>query len=138
VKHAIVWIDKHEARIFAAESVAADQSAHTDVTAPGPHAHRHPKDQEVRVRNHPDDEPRFFHAVAQALEGPEQILITGPAQAKLHLYRYLQQHARSIESRVVGIETLDHPTDAQLAAHSAPTFTKPARASASRARDRES
>jgi stalled ribosome rescue protein Dom34 len=117
VKHAIVWIDQKEARIFAAVAMEPEHQAQTDVTAPGPHAHRHPTDQEVRVRNHPDDQHRFFHAVAQALEGPEQILIAGPAQAKLHLLRYLKQHAPAIEARVVGIESLDHPTDAQLVAH---------------------
>jgi stalled ribosome rescue protein Dom34 len=116
VKHAIVWIDQKEARIFAAEATASAQPTES-ITAAGPHAHRHPKDQEVRVRNHPDDQQRFFHAVAQALEGPEEILIAGPAQAKLHFFRYLQQHVRSIEARVVGIESLDHPSDAQLAAH---------------------
>jgi hypothetical protein len=116
VKHAIVWVDQKEARILAASS-GAEQPSVTSVAAPGPHAHRHPKDQEVRVRNHPDDQQRFFHAVCQALEGAEQILIVGPAQAKLHLLRYMHAHAQAIESRVVGVETLDHPTDAQLAAY---------------------
>jgi hypothetical protein len=35
VKHAIVWIDKHEARIFAAEAVAVEPPAHAEITAPG-------------------------------------------------------------------------------------------------------
>jgi stalled ribosome rescue protein Dom34 len=114
MKHAVVWIDHKEARIFEVDN---DTSDHSIVSAPGPHIHRHPKDQEVRVRHHPDDEHRFFHEVARALEGQGQILIVGPSKTKLHFLRYAQQHEPTLETRIVGIETADHPTDAQLVAH---------------------
>jgi stalled ribosome rescue protein Dom34 len=114
MKHAVVWLDHREAHVFVVDADALDQSI---VTAPGPHIHRHPKDQEVRVRNHPDDEHRFFHEVARALEGKGQVLIVGPSKAKLHFFRYVQQREHALEPRIVGIETVDHPTDAQLVAH---------------------
>jgi hypothetical protein len=41
----------------------------------------------------------------------------GPGTAKLQLLRYLHEHEREIERRVVGIETVDHPSDRQLVAH---------------------
>ena len=66
MSHAVVWMDHKEARIFAIDAKAVSPSL---VQAPGGHIHRHPKDQEIRVRNHPDDERRFFHEVARALEG---------------------------------------------------------------------
>lgn len=114
LKHAVVWIDAKEARVF---EVDGDTIDHSIVTAPGPHLNRHAKEQEVRVRNHPDDEHRFFHAVARALEGKAQILIVGPSKTKLHFLRYVQQREHALAPRIVGIEAADHPTDAQLVAH---------------------
>ena len=114
MKHAIVWIDHKEARVFAVDADTIDQSI---VTAPGPHIHRHSKEHEERVRNHPDDEHRFFHEIARALDGQAEILIVGPSKTKLHFLRYVQQREHTLEPRIVGIETADHPTDAQLVAH---------------------
>jgi hypothetical protein len=111
---AVVWIDHQEARLFAVDGNAVSPFI---VDAPGPHIHRHPKDQEVRVRNHPDDEHRFFHEVARALEGATEILLVGPSKTKLRFLRYAQRHEPGLEPRIVGIETLDHPTNAQLVAH---------------------
>jgi stalled ribosome rescue protein Dom34 len=114
MRHAVVWIDGKEARVFEVDGQAITPSI---VNAPGPHIHRKAKDQEVRVRNHPDDEHHFFRDVARALEGWEQILLVGPSKAKLHFLRYLQRHEPALEARIVGIETMDHPTDGQLVAH---------------------
>jgi hypothetical protein len=106
-------MDHKEARVF---EVGADGDERAIVEAPGPHIHRHPKDQEVRVRNHPDDEHRYFAGVARALDGRGQVLIVGPSATKLHFFRYLQKHEHALEARVIGIESADHPTDAQLVA----------------------
>jgi stalled ribosome rescue protein Dom34 len=114
LKHAAVWIDHHEARIFHVGPASSDEST---LTAAGAHIHRHQKDQEVRERHHPDDEHKFFHTVARALEGQDEILIVGPSKTKLHFFRYLHQHERALEPRIVGIESADHPTDAQLVAY---------------------
>lgn len=113
MRHAVVWIDDKEARLFTVDKTL-EQSV---VKARGPHIHRHAKAEEVRARNHPDDAHRFFHAVAQALADDDQVLVVGPAQAKLHFFKYVQQHEHAIEPKIVGLETVDHPTDAQLVAH---------------------
>ena len=68
-------------------------------------------------RNHPDDEHQFFHEVVRALDGRGQVLVVGPSKTKLHFLRYVQKHEQAPQSRTVGIETVDHPTDAQLVAH---------------------
>jgi stalled ribosome rescue protein Dom34 len=122
VKHAIVWIDAKEARVFEVDGASLAQSL---VTAPGPHIHRHAKEQEVRVRNHPDDQHRFFEEVARALHGKAEILIVGPSKAKLHFLRFVQQRDRALEARIVGIETADHPTDPQLVAYLRQYFQEP-------------
>jgi len=55
--------------------------------------------------------------VAQALEPHPQILVVGPSKTKLHFFRFAQQHDRALADRIVGLETMDHPTDAQLVAY---------------------
>jgi stalled ribosome rescue protein Dom34 len=109
-----VWIDQDEAKVFHVTKGAFDE---TTVQSPDSHVHRHPKDEQTRIHNHPDDEPRFFRDVAAELAGAEEILLVGPAMTKLHFLRYVQKHEPALDSRIVGIESADHPTDRQLAAH---------------------
>jgi stalled ribosome rescue protein Dom34 len=108
-----VWIDHHEARIFGVSAESADESI---VKAPAHHIHRHPKGA-AEEHHHPDDMRHFFADIAAALRNAERILIVGPSTAKLQFLRYLNEHVPTLESRVVGIETADHPTDRQLVAH---------------------
>lgn len=114
MKHAVIWIDQKEARIF---EVDADTIARSIVDSPGPHIHRHANEVDLRVRNHPDDEHRYFREVARALRDHGQVLLVGPAQTKLHFFQFVQQHDHTLAERIVGIESADHPTDAQLVAH---------------------
>jgi hypothetical protein len=44
------------------------------------------------------------------------------SSAKLEFLRYLHEHEPRLESRVIGIETVDHPTDAQIVAMARMTF----------------
>jgi stalled ribosome rescue protein Dom34 len=57
---------------------------------------------------------RFFRRIERSLDHAGEILVLGPSTAKLEFVRYLRKHARSVERRVVGIETMAQPTDAQL------------------------
>ena len=109
-----ICIDHDLARVF---HVTADSSEQLTIPSPIHHVHRHPKDQETKIRNHPQDELRFFAEVASKLEGADEVLVMGPSVTKLHFLRYAQQHAPAIASQVVGLETSDHPTDGQLIAH---------------------
>jgi stalled ribosome rescue protein Dom34 len=109
-----VWMDHDEAKIFHVDPATFDE---TTVHAANHHVHRHPKDQETRTHNHPDDEHRFFKAVAAALAGADQVLLVGPSVTKLHFLRYTQKHDPALEPHIVGVETADHPTDRQLVAH---------------------
>jgi stalled ribosome rescue protein Dom34 len=67
--------------------------------------------------NHPEDLRHFFAEVARALEGSPKILVLGPSTAKLQFLRYAHEHARKIEPNIVGVESVDHPTDAQLVSY---------------------
>jgi stalled ribosome rescue protein Dom34 len=90
-----IWMDHNEAKVFHVAAAGFDE---TTVSAPNHHVHRHPKDQETRTHNHPDDEHRFFHEVAGKLAGADQILLVGPSVTKLHFLRYLHKHDSRRES----------------------------------------
>ena len=108
-----VWIDHNEAKIF---HVSAETFETSSVRSPKHHVHRHPIGS-AEKKSHPADAKHFFDEVVRGLEGAEAILIVGPATAKLELIRHLHQHARALEPKVVGVETVDHPSDGQLAAY---------------------
>jgi len=60
--------------------------------------------------------------VAHALEGSDEILLVGPSTAKLKFLRYAYAHDPALAARVVGVETVDHPTDGQLLAYARTYF----------------
>ena len=116
--HAVIWIDHKEARIFHVHPDAIDE---TTVLAPQHHLHRHAKGQ-GEAREHPDDAHRFFGEAARALDSSDAILIVGPSSAKLEFFRYLHEHDRRLEAKVVGVESADHPTDGEIVARAKSYF----------------
>jgi stalled ribosome rescue protein Dom34 len=109
-----IWIDHDQARVF---HVTAESFDELTVPSAAHHVHRHPKGQETKDRKHPQDESRFFAEVVSALKDAGEVLVMGPSVTKLRFLRYAQQDAPALASRVVGLETADHPTDRQLVAH---------------------
>ncbi len=112
--NAAVFLDHHEARVFHLREKGFDESI---IHAPTHHVHRHPCGIEGVRNDHPNDNKRFFHGIAQALGDADHILLLGPSTAKLHFLRYLHKNDAKLETRVVGVETVDHPTDKQIAAY---------------------
>jgi stalled ribosome rescue protein Dom34 len=110
---AAVWLDHHEARVFHVDLDTFDETA---VRSPRAHVHRHPKGG-AEVHNHPDDIKHYFQEVAKALADAGEILILGPSTAKLQFVKYVHEHDKALAPKIVGLETVDHPTDAQLVAY---------------------
>ena len=111
--HAVVWIDHQEARIFHVHPETADESR---LLSPQHHLHRHPKGR-GEPREHPDDARRFFEDVARELEGIDSVLVVGPASAKNEFRTFAQDQHRQLASKIVGVETADHPTGGEIVAH---------------------
>jgi stalled ribosome rescue protein Dom34 len=116
--HAVIWIDHKEARVFHVHPHATEAAT---VLAPQHHLHRHPKGR-GEPREHPDDARRFFGEVTRALDGVDALLIVGPSSAKLEFFRYLHEHDRPLEAKVVGVESADHPTDGEIVARARSYF----------------
>jgi stalled ribosome rescue protein Dom34 len=109
-RHAAVWIDHTEAKIFHVD----DERFDPKTVQPRHHLQRHSIT--TAEHAHPADAQHYFHAVAQALADVAEILVVGPGSAKLELIKHVHKHDHALEAKIVGVETVDHPTDGQLVA----------------------
>jgi stalled ribosome rescue protein Dom34 len=64
----------------------------------------------------------YYHAVVEALKGAQEILVVGPAKAKLQLIKHIHGHDHDMADKIVGVETVDHPSDGQLLAYARKYF----------------
>ena len=124
--HVVVWIDHKEARVFHVQPetvghVQPEAIDETTILSPQHLIHRHPKGR-GEAKEHPDDAARFFHEVARSLEGCDAALVVGPSSAKLEFLKYVQGHDQRLRAKIVGVETVDHPTDREIVAHARRNF----------------
>jgi stalled ribosome rescue protein Dom34 len=103
-----IWIDRNHAKIFQFSEEKMERqnlsARHTDH-----HTHR-PDELDYTQRDR-----KFFGELAQHLGTASQLLILGPGMAKHHFQNYLREHAPLVARNVIGCETVDHPTDPQIA-----------------------
>ena len=106
----VVWMDSDSAKIFHinGEKVEVKKSVRHD-----PDHHTHNKSDAKQKDSH-----RFFTDVATQLASFEDaVLLVGPGVAKTHFVKHLEgHHEKELARRIVGTETMDHPTDAQIVA----------------------
>jgi stalled ribosome rescue protein Dom34 len=102
---AVVLIDHQNAQVLRLD------------TGPAPggklHAHTH------NTRQHGSTvrtEHEFFGEVCEALTGFNEVLVAGSHLAQTDFRHYVEKHRPQIGARIVGWETVDHPSDGQLLA----------------------
>jgi stalled ribosome rescue protein Dom34 len=104
----IVYIDHENAKIF---KMAAGHSEKLDL-----HHHvnlHHKNNQEDKKK----DPKKFYHDVAGALTSASEILIVGHGTAKDQFVHHLKDHHHeNLAKKVVGVETVDKPSDNQILA----------------------
>jgi stalled ribosome rescue protein Dom34 len=110
---AVLLIDHHEARLvqFDAEHTVAERIRE--------HSH-HTKQHGSAVRS----EHEFYAEVCEAMKGVAEVLVTGSHQSQADFRHYLQKHRPAQEKQVIGYETVDHPTEAQLVALARKVFLR--------------
>ena len=118
--HAVVWIDHHEARIL---DFNADDAHATAVTLQHAASRSYSK-LCGRASWRASDDMGFFDEVAAKLGGIGEILIVGPANAKLGFLKRLQAKHTAIADKVIGVETVDHPSDGELLKYARAYFGK--------------
>ncbi len=116
--HAVVWIDHREARVF--HFNAADIE-HITLHPDSAKRHIHHKANTVGS-GHETLDNRFLHEVAEAISDAGAVLIVGPGNAKTELMTHIEHHDPKLLKTILGVETVDHPSDGQLLAHARAFF----------------
>ena len=108
-KHVAIWIDHKEARVFHISADSVDEK----------NVHAHSSDVGA---GHGAAADHFFHEVAKSVANAEEILVVGPSTGKLDFIKHVHKHDHALEPKIVGVETVDHPTDGQLVAYARKYF----------------
>lgn len=116
--HAVVWIDHVQAHVI---HFCPDDVEQFIVHPHHPQHQVHSTSGTLGDGRAPVDKD-YFHRVALALVGAEEILVVGPAQAKLQLVKHIHAHKAALVPKLVGVEAVDHPSDAQLVAYARKYF----------------
>jgi stalled ribosome rescue protein Dom34 len=111
--HAAIWIDHREARVFHFSATDVE----TLVLQPdNPTRHIHHKANSIGS-GHASTSPDYLRAIAESVSDAGSVLITGPGNAKTELVEFIRLHDSKLAKVIAGVETVDHPTDAQLVAY---------------------
>ena len=117
--HVVVWLDHSEAHIIAFNRDAAEKAV--IVHAPQRHEHQHHRADSVgsgKAAEH----PAYYDLIVATIRNVPEWLIVGPANAKLAFSKHVHKHHASLVDHLIGLETVDHPTDGQLLAHAKKYF----------------
>jgi stalled ribosome rescue protein Dom34 len=116
--HAVIWIDHREARVFHFSPTDVERLVlHPD----HPTRHIHHKANSIGS-GHASADHDYLHAVAESVADVGAVLISGPANAKTELVEHIRVHDPQLTKLIVGVETVDHPSDPQLVAHAKKYF----------------
>ena len=125
--HAIVWIDHSRAKVF---HVGLSGENEIILHPHLPTRHLHHKANSIGS-GHVGLDKEFFAQVMNAVSDAGEILVIGPAGAKTELAKYLRDKHPQIADRVVAVEAVDHPSDAEIVAYAKRHFKiAPARVTA--------
>jgi stalled ribosome rescue protein Dom34 len=120
LSHVVVWIDHQEAHVI---QFNAEASASEVIKTKSKHGHVHQKSG-VLGAGHANPDQNYLHDVALAVSGAGEILIVGPGSAKLELLKHVNKHDPKVSEKIVGVETIDHPSDGQLLAYAKKYFIR--------------
>jgi stalled ribosome rescue protein Dom34 len=117
--HVVVWLDHAQAHIIHFNREAAESEV---VKTGSINSHLHTK--AAGGSGHATENTPYLSEIAIAVKNAQEILIVGPGLEKMALIKYLQKHQHDVSEKVVGVETVDHPTDGQLLAYARKYFVK--------------
>lgn len=118
--HAVVWIDHQEAHII---HFNADSSTLEKVKTTSKEAHLHHR-RGTLGSGKAETSQSYLHEVVESVADAKEVLVVGPGSAKLELIKHVHHHDPRVAEKIVGVETVDHPTDPQLLAYAKQCFLK--------------
>jgi stalled ribosome rescue protein Dom34 len=118
--HAIVWLDHREAKVV---DFSMDDKHVVNVHHKGGHRQVHHK-AGAMGSGHSNDDGHFFDAIVTALDDAKEVLVTGPGNAKVGFREHVAKKHAAFAKRIVGVETLDHPSEGELLAYARKYFKR--------------
>lgn len=116
--HVVIWIDHREAHILYFDAKKNDV-----IKSGSAHTHLHHKANSIGSGNIPVDH-QFFHKVVSAVAAVNKMLVVGPGSAKVEFLKHAAEHNPIVAKKILGVETVDHPTDAQTIAYAQKYFNR--------------
>jgi stalled ribosome rescue protein Dom34 len=110
--HAVVYIDHAVATIF--EFAESGMTEHR-ILASDRNGNIHHKAGSMGS-GHAHDSKTYLTAVADALQSSREILIVGHGTAKNEFARFIRDHVPALAPRIMGVETVNHPTNGEIVA----------------------
>ena len=118
--HAVIWIDHQEAHVMFLSEAASEAEV---IKTKSSHQHLHHKGGEVGSGRLKLDE-KYLHSEINAVNETKEILVIGPGSAKLELIKHAHHHDPKIAANIMGVETVDHPSDKEILAYARKFFYK--------------
>lgn len=119
-KHAIVWIDHQHATVI---DFSIDDQHVVKLESTNGQRKLHRKSGPMGSGHAPDDAD-FFDEVVAALGSSVEVVVVGPGTAKSAFVKHVQKRHAQLAKRIVGTETLDHPSDRELLAFARKYFRR--------------
>ncbi|HWW06287.1 translational machinery protein [Collimonas sp.] len=118
--HVVVWLDHTEAHVI---QFNQDAEQHEIIKTHSKHANRRASAGKSGMAD-PVEQLPYFTDIANALKHSLEILIVGPGLEKMAFVKHLLRHEHELAENIVSVETVDHPSDAQLLAFARKYFIK--------------
>jgi hypothetical protein len=117
--HVVIWLDHSEAHIIAFGRETAEKVV--IVHAPQRHEQQHHR-ADVVGSGKAAEHPEYYNAIVEKIRAIPEWLVVGPANAKLAFVKHIAKAHHALNDHLIGVETVDHPTDGQLLAHARKYF----------------
>jgi len=119
-QHAIVWLDHREAKVIdfsidhkhvvGIENLDAPRKIHRKAGIIGD--------------GHEGNDRLFYDEVVKALGTAREVVIAGPGLAKNEFKRHIDAKHAGMAKRVVGVESMDHPSEGELLSYARKYFKR--------------
>jgi hypothetical protein len=109
--HVVVWLDHSEAHVIGFNRDEALAPVIVRASTHHPHQHQHFHSHGAGKTN---EDAAYYAPIVAAINGIAEWLIVGPGNAKLGLVKHISGHHPLLLDHLLGVETVDHPSDGQL------------------------
>ncbi len=108
--HAVIWLDHKRAQVI---RFGRDNSESAVVNHEGGARHLHHR-RGTLGSGHAAEDPKYYEQILVAVGDTPELLVAGPANAKLEFVKHIHRKHPRLVDRLVGVETLDHPSEGEL------------------------